>query len=207
MQNITTQTYPADLFNAVAESPLFNLPRELRDMIYRFVLVRYEKHWPRPDGFYKYPISIKKNTGIPEHPLLSASKIVRCETYEIFYYENMYRCEVEEFDPAPVILAEHKSSWFVDQSHGIGIGSPQVGIDFEERNWMNLTSWLHMCHRGEIVRWDAELQHNEDAEDKLLQGLFDVAIESPVYCPAMLDCLLTAMRPAMVELNSDWKRY
>ena len=39
--NIKTKTYPVCVYNAVAESPLFKLPREIRDMVYDLALVSY----------------------------------------------------------------------------------------------------------------------------------------------------------------------
>ena len=121
----------------------------------------------------------------------------------MFYYTKGFVCEVNNFDPAPILLAEGKVTW----DDGLpGIGSPVVSVNFDERNWWNLVSWLHMCHRGKIIGWDAEVQGNDEAEDKLLQGLFDVAIESSFYCPTTLDFVINSMRPAMVELHEDWAK-
>jgi hypothetical protein len=205
MHSIKTKTYPASIFDAVADSPLFNLPREIRDMIYRFALIHYGLNYRRiGNTITKMPIDITKNNGIPEPGLLLASKIIRYETYEMFYYENIFACRIEYFHPAPVLLAERKFSHWTDRS--FGIGWPEVGIDFSERRWNNLVFWLQMCHQDKCIGWDREFQGNEDAEDKMLQGLFDTALESPWYCLDMLNCMLTSMRPAMEAVNSDWEQ-
>lgn len=80
----------------VAGSPLFNLPQEIRDAIYRLVLVTDDELW------------ITKAHGIPEHVLLSVSKTVRSETLETFYLESNFYCEVSNFNHAAIELAFQK---------------------------------------------------------------------------------------------------
>ena len=57
MLSIKTETHPACVLDAVAESPLFKLPREIRDMIYRFALVHYHKipGYRTPTGYHNGP--------------------------------------------------------------------------------------------------------------------------------------------------------
>jgi hypothetical protein len=49
-----------------------------------------------------------------------------------------------------------------------------------------------------------EAQNVFDAEDKLLRALFDVALKGPRMSPAALDFLLEAVRPALMDLSSEW---
>lgn len=117
----------------------------------------------------------------------------------MFYHQNIF---VEYFDPAPVLFADRKVPYSDGQT---GIGDTVVAIDFGTRSWKNLVPWLHMCRKGECIGWSAEVQGNDDdAEDNMLQGLFDVAVESPSNCPEVLDFVLQAMRPALMSLNPDW---
>ena len=133
--------------------------------------------------------------------MLSVSKSVRLETHDVFYYENIFTCDVEHFHPATVLLAERKAR---ETGRLTGVGDPKVIIDFSSRNWKNLVSWLHMCHRGECRGWSMKIQGTQETEDWLLQGLFDVATEGPNDCSEALDFLLSAMRPALVSECSDW---
>ena len=73
-----TELSQSQLPSSVAQSPLFQLPPELRTMIYRFALDTGED------------IEITESHGIPEPALLSVSKIVRSESYKVFYIENKY---------------------------------------------------------------------------------------------------------------------
>jgi hypothetical protein len=133
--------------------------------------------------------------------LLSVSKLVRSETYDVLYYENMFTCDVHDFHFAPVLLAQRKVPYADSLT---GIGDPDAMIDSSNRNWKNLGSWLHTCRRGECTGWSAKVQGNDDdAEDNLLQGLFHVAIACPSTCPEALEVLEQAMRPALVSLNPD----
>ena len=133
--------------------------------------------------------------------MLSVSKVVRLEAYNVFYCENMFSCDVEGFHPAPVLLAERKAR---QTGRLTGVGDPEVLVHFPDPNWKNLVSWLHMCHRGECRDWSREIQGDEDTKVRVLQGLFDVATEGPNICSEALDFLLCAMRPALVNEFSGW---
>lgn len=84
--------------SSVTESLLFKLPPELRDMVYRYALVRDRD------------IIVTKIRGIPEPALLSANKLVRSETYKIIYRENHFNCVVRRDHPATLALMHRKLS-------------------------------------------------------------------------------------------------
>ena len=84
------------LFQSVADSPLSNLPPEICNTIYRYVLIQ-NRH-----------VAITKSRGIPQPSLLVVSKLVRSEIYELFYLENKFMCIVHQFDPASIILANRR---------------------------------------------------------------------------------------------------
>jgi hypothetical protein len=72
----------------VAQSPLFKLPPELRTIIYRYALLTDQD------------IDITESSGILEPALLSVCKILRLESYKVFYFENEFACMVEHYSPA-----------------------------------------------------------------------------------------------------------
>lgn len=80
--------------SSVAESPLFKLPPELRTMIYRHAIISNRA------------LRITMSRGIPEAPLLSVNKLLRAETFGLFYRENKFNCIVRNYDHAP-------SSWHI----------------------------------------------------------------------------------------------
>lgn len=189
------KTLDSCIYNAVAKSPLFKLPRELRDMIYRLVLI-YISPWSP----YFHDIFITSDSGIPEPDLLSISKLIRFETYEIFYRENEFFCKVDHFDHSLISLAQRKALWTTAR---MGIGEPSVSIDFDCRQWDNLVLWLQACRRGECARWDADYVGSGDAEQRLLQGLFDMACGVSMSSDD-LDWLLESFRTALTAIEKDW---
>lgn len=80
--------------DSVIDSPLFKLALELRKDIYRYALIK------------QGAIDITKDHGIPEPALLSACKIIRSETLEIFYGENDFTCTPYGFDHALCLLVQ-----------------------------------------------------------------------------------------------------
>lgn len=92
-------------------------------MIYRFTLLTDED------------IEITESHGIPEPALLSVSKVVRSESYKVFYFENTFSCMIEHYSPATMILARGKTS---KSDPKIGIRAPKLMIFNEQRHWGNL---------------------------------------------------------------------
>lgn len=87
------ETQQEPLPSSVADSPLFKLPPELRNMVYRYTIITDDDQ-----------ILITKTTGIPEPALLSACKTTRSEARAMFYLENKFMCEVDEYSPASPML-------------------------------------------------------------------------------------------------------
>ena len=186
-----TQASQTRLPSSVAQSPLFKLSPELRNMIYRFAIVT-EDH-----------VKITKTRGIPEPALLSASKTVRSETFGIFYFENKFLAVVEEYDPATVLLASRRAS-VSDAALGL-IGIRRFALPaHQDPNWNNLVKWLHLCLQEGC--FGLHFFENHDAEAKLVAGLFGIVFEDPTMAAANLDILLKNIRPALVELDEDWAK-
>lgn len=186
-----TEASQTHLPSSFAESPFFKLSAELRNMIYRFAIVTQEQ------------VQITKSGGIPEPALLSVNKTVRSEALGIFYLENEFSAVVEEYDPATVLLALRRWSAF-------GVATGPIGIcrlvlpTLQDPNWNNLVQWLHLCLRQKCVGFG--LVDYDDAELKLVAGLFGAVIDSHDMSAGTLDILLKNMRPALVELDEDWAK-
>lgn len=165
--------------DGVAESSLFKLPSELRTMIYRFAL------------FTEEDIEVTESHGIPEPALLSVSKVVRSESYKVFYFEDTFSCMIEHYSPATMILACGKTS---KSDPKIGIRAPKLMIFNEQRHWGNLVRWLHLClqesHYACYAMSDNELaEHNVEysAEERLLGGLFRFIVDDEERTKRRLD--------------------
>ena len=180
--------------DSVARSSLFKLPPEIRNMIYRFALLADDD------------LIITKTQGIPEAALLSVNKLVRSETYEIFYRENNFCCVLYNDDCAPLLLASQKFLGHcefsaIDLTHGMVL---KVESGDDERNWKNLVAWFHCCHQR--VCCGLGSLPNDNAEESLLGGLFKMVISGPNITTSALDFLLESMRPPFVKLHQDWAK-
>lgn len=177
--------------DGVTESPLFKLPPELRNTIYRFAIVTEDD------------LQITKTGGIPEPALLSVSKTVRSETFGLFYHENRFSCIVRYYDPASILLAVCRALDFVTSTGPGGIDDFASDC-YDEPNWRNLVQWLHLCSqagcRG-FARSDGD-----DTQEELLAGLFETVMENPDITTRGVDILLAAMRPVLVDLDKDWAK-
>jgi hypothetical protein len=187
------------LTSSVARSPLFKLSPELRNNIYRLVLVN------DPDADFSdvdFQIIVDDVTGIEEPALLLSNKVVRSEASGMFYYENEFLCRIRNFDPAPILLLQSKFTMpFRDHPRKI-----EIVRDDYSGNWKNLVSWLHMCHRGKCggltVQEDLCLEFR--CEARLLDALFKVAVGCPETSWSTLQKLIEPLRYALGELDEAW---
>ena len=184
--------------SSVAQSPLFKLPPELRNMIYRFALLTAED------------LEITETHGIPEPALLSVSKIVRSESYKLFYFENNFSCMIEHYSSATIQLAFRKAS---KDDPRTGIRRPKMMIYHQQRHWGNLVRWLHLCLQERRYAChaipDSELAECDweyTTEERLFGGLFRFILNDNEPTPDRLNLLLECMRPAFIAADKDWAK-
>jgi hypothetical protein len=181
---------------SVARSPLFKLSMEVRTMIYRLVLVDQRDD---DDGSLVLNPIIVQNHGILEPSLLLTNKEVRHEASPVFYYENSFRCYTINYDPAPVGLLQIKLGFpFHCHEEEIRIHNIQREIGYD--TWDNLVYWLHMCREGKLpslfygAAYDRQPDHSaRSAESTLLEGLFDLAENSPEMSSRAFDDVIACM--------------
>lgn len=111
-----------------------SLPGELRNQIYRIVLLEEEIDVPR--------------TGIVEPALLSVNKKVRKETVSIFYGENKFKLNLPGYDsdilrPWTVFNNRMQRKHNVAMTCALGKVSPP--------NWPNLRTWLERLHKRTVT--------------------------------------------------------
>lgn len=192
---MTTSGNSARLGSSVAHSPLFKLSAELRNTIYRLVLVQDHAE------FEVVCVAVDSLRGITEPALLLSNKIVRSEASGIFYHENHWNCEVRNYDPAPVLLLQSKLKMPFSE-HEMVINVTSVRRDISYGTWRNLVSWLHLCHKRKCpppFHEDDDLNlfgRDAYAEASVLRGLFDVVKRCPEMPSDMLDCVIASMYPA-----------
>ena len=194
---------PNQLASSVARSPFFRLSAELRNQVYRLVLVIEDSG---SEEFYEDSVIVDASNGIPEPALLLTNKIIRSEAADIFHYENDFCCYVENFDPAPVLLLQSKLKVSFSE-HPTNVAIERRGNSF---SWDNLVAWLHKCHRREC---EGLLSHDDMygasgydfyAERYLLHGLFTVAVNCPEIQSSTLDTIIGSMYLPLVVINRGW---
>jgi hypothetical protein len=192
----TSSDASAQLTHSVEHSPLFRLSPELRNSIYRLVLVR--DIW---DHNIDCVVVVDKTNGIPEPALLASNKTIRSEASGIFYHENYFRCDVVNFDPAPVLLLQAKVQKPFRQ-HPMGI---DVEISGYQVNFQNLVSWVHKCHRGECEGLTMQLEIDQwDTQTGLLEVLFGVATKCPEMSSDTLQKVIETTRIALGAYEYAW---
>ncbi|KAK5127474.1 hypothetical protein LTR85_006813 [Meristemomyces frigidus] len=121
------------------ESLLFKLPGELRNRIYREVLVERQR-------------IVIGGTGIAEPLLLLASKEIRNEAITIFYTENAFRVTVQDYNSDPC-LPVTRMIRRVEEEHRITVKCCCTSCRaWLNPNWPNLIQWLQRYHGGSVLQ-------------------------------------------------------
>lgn len=118
-------------------SPLLKLPGELRNRIYRALLVS-DSH------------ILTNTSGIPEPPLLLASQQIRNEAITIYYNENKFTIPIPDYS-SDIFLAVTQRVEQLRTRYKIApwtvCTSPQPSLP----NWSNVMQWLKRYHSGLIT--------------------------------------------------------
>ena len=189
---MTTSGNSARLGRSVAHSPLFKLSAELRNTIYRLVLVEDYDFWGVE------PVVVDKANGVPEPALLLSNMVIRSEALGISYYENHWECQVHNFDPAPVLLLQKKFKMPFSK-HPMFITISSIHRDISHGTWDNVASWLHLCHKRRCPSFfhgmDCISEYGRDAQAEMsvLLGLFEVVERCPEMPSEMLDRVIASM--------------
>jgi len=168
----------------------------IRHMIYCLVLIDLRDN---DDGSLVLNPIIVTNHGILEPSLLLTNKRVRYEAWPVFYYDNSFCCYTTNYDPGPVGLLQLKIEEPIrDHEQEIRIHNIQRTIGYD--TWDNLVYWLHMCREGKLpslfygAAYDRQPDHSaRSAESTLLEGLFDLAENSPGMSSKAFDDVIACM--------------
>lgn len=115
---------------AAADPKFFHLPPELRNEIYRLVLVE--------EDFMK----VEQGNVPPEPPILGVNRKFRGEASSIFYEENVFLWHIENFDAS--LLCKWSKQYYHRGKMTINI------INEGKPTWSNLLSWLRAYYRCQV---------------------------------------------------------
>jgi hypothetical protein len=121
---------------AEESSPLLRLPAELRNDIYRLVVVS--------------PNAIRVGvTGFSEPPILSVSKQIRRETSVILYAENNFDVDIYNYDITSCQKWNEKlrAAHWRHELHTCN-GFHGSFVHATTPNWANLLAWMKLNHAG-----------------------------------------------------------
>ena len=176
-------------------SPLLRLPGELRNNIYRLVVVSSDD------------ITVGV-TGFTEPPILTVSKQVRREASAILYAENNFIVESNDYDITPYNkwiekLAAARLRHEIIHWSGLVNGS---FTDTTVPNWANLLGWIEGYHAGSIA---VEMKKpsriaSSSLEFLIMGGMFVVAGGMKCQPWHEVDRVLQEHRLILAAVDSRW---
>jgi hypothetical protein len=188
--------------SAVAYSPLFRLPRQLRDSVHEYSFCSLYT-----TGLSGHRvIEITKDGGIPEPAHLSTCKILREEAVLSFYSVGWFHLVVDSYDPAAVRL------WQVKTEHLRGeynMTIPAQGVQLTgSRNWNNLKRSLRLHHSGYHLAVSTSPPGTPDfsEESDFIDGMLSVAEVGKNKEWEVVEKTLEKLLHALVSLNSGWAK-
>jgi hypothetical protein len=186
--------------SSVAQSPLFKLPRELRDHIYEYSFSGLYT----PTGNGEEHIRVTKERGIPEPALLLTCKTIREEAIVLFYSRSRFNLVSHSYDPAVLLLWEAKREHLKRGYNLAGCvqGLTRVG----PRRWDNLKRTLQLIHKGHHL-FSAEVRRDDplfSGEDEFIRGMFIVACSMGRYEWDEAEATLQMLRQGLVALHPRW---
>ena len=175
-------------------SPLVELPPELRNKVYRYVLLS--------EG----PVHVGA-TGFMEPPLLMTAKQIRQEASSIFYKENEFDVLIIDYDIKNCIKWDRKIKAGFRRGDFVGRVSYGGSITYSSRrDWENLLGWMKAYHKGTVSCSAARpsLVSSGQMENKILGGIFTIVAgmaTMPWFCVEMV---MQEQRLLLAEINSGW---
>lgn len=161
----------------VAEEPvrpmLLSIPAEIRNRIYRMVLVKGD--WTR----------VKVNAPPPKDPaLLQTCRQIRAKSIELYYKENDFLFHIAKFDASKYIAWRKLSKY--RKKHGVFFWISS------SRNWSNLLQWLKAW-------WYSEADCVKPADDASESGRRADAIATRLFSMVARMETIPDMKWAQVE--------
>lgn len=178
---------------SIDRSPLFGLPRELRDMIYEYTFSS------------STAIRITKHAGIPEPALLLACKIIRDEAIASFYCPGRLIFIMDSYDPAVMLLWDSKTACLA-RDHNLRPVTPRCHRH-GPRDWNNLKRSLQLHHDVVLhtrIRGRAPGSDRYTKEKAFIGALFDVAFNMRCQTWEVVEGVLEKLRLGLIKLHNEW---
>ncbi|KAK3714221.1 hypothetical protein LTR37_008023 [Vermiconidia calcicola] len=175
-----------------ASFPLFRLPAEIRNMIYKEVLVQ-------KTGVYIAAI------GVPEPPLLRVSRLLRKETITIYYGCNIFHIPTTNYDSS-VFLHWTTMRRRLRKEHKIRTQADGVGGRMLP-HWGNLVLWLRGYYDGSIAwksKFPCDISRNESADIMVVGGMFHIVHQMKDKSWEKVLEVLEQQHMILVKIDARW---
>ncbi|KAK4496542.1 hypothetical protein PRZ48_012522 [Zasmidium cellare] len=188
-----------------ADAPcrLWKLPGELRNRIYRYVLLK-------PEDAAGNDRIIVDATGYDRPGVVSTCKQIRKETLKIFYSENAFHIEVINYNSSTLLRWESHLKPMRMQERGHLFVS--VHLEDEVGWWANLLLWLQRFHERKVrTRALAPEQvlkvfNSKDAGTHLMGAMFMTVDEFRDQPWQRIEKHIQNFRPALIAVQEPWSK-
>nr|OQO24473.1 hypothetical protein B0A51_07203 [Rachicladosporium sp. CCFEE 5018] len=175
---------------AVSESPLLRLSGELRNVLWRLVVIQ-EDHVPYT------------NTGVEEPGLLLVCHATRSEAASIFYLENKILAHVPSYDPTSLVLLKQRflALDLTTADHScieLSIGGAA--------DWSNLQKWLKLIFTNALRR-KPTYDSQTTVQESIIVGMFRMvtAMRGQEMSWKLVASLLEDQRRTLALLRPGWE--
>ncbi|KAK5127472.1 hypothetical protein LTR85_006811 [Meristemomyces frigidus] len=180
------------------QSPLFKLSGELRNRIYRLLLL------PEPGGV----IDITAQ-GVEEPSILLSCHEVRNEAISIFYAENDFVIHVTDYDSSPLMeFGQHVRKREKQHSHFYGPMTAVCQTANITPNWANLLLWCQRNHRNEVTETDwfpSDAPAGSSQSRLIVGGMFQIVHEMSGLPWENVERLLKGQRRILFGIDKRWE--
>lgn len=173
---------------------LERLPGELRNRIYRYVLLR--------NG----PFTVTA-TGIQEPPLLSVCKQIRQEGILIFYGENEIHVPFMDYDSSLFVKWTEKSRALAEKYNVPRRFARVRGVGNKSPHWENLSTWLKRYHEDVVGRGilpPSKATPDSSLDQLVIGGMFSLVVLMEGKPWEKVKDALEEQRLILIKIDKRW---
>ena len=176
------------------QSALLALPGEMKNEIYRLVLVKADREPIRV-------VASPQGSTTPSEPaFLRTCHSLRTEALRIYYLENIFVLDALDMDPS-LAIAFYRIS--LQHSVELDIVVLRHGLP----RWCNLSRWLREFHGSRAYGLTISVESDrllEDTETQIVESMFRVANTLKVHSWRTTESVLNDLRAPLVSEQPGW---
>ncbi|OQO02884.1 hypothetical protein B0A48_11167 [Cryoendolithus antarcticus] len=190
---------------AVANSPLFRLGGEVRNIIWRCAL-----HLNLDDIEYISYGFGKDGTREVQAALLFICHLIQQETAAIFYLENEYDINCTGFNSESLMaLTRRFKTLNLSLSTMLQEHPNAVHVEADPVSWSGLMLWLERYHNGSVGVPNGptfDPSSGFDTESSVMKAMFEMVYDLRHIEWGVVEAVLDRQRPILVGCYADWAK-